>query len=171
MKEMGEAKEKKEMNILGVEELIGEVHEKELQVIAFKLSQELVSVPIEQVVEITSNRDITPVPKAPSFVIGVMNLRGKIVPVVNLKEHLGIPFEVSEEVYRRNKIVILDTPKGEVGVIVDEIVGSIKFPEEDILPEPIGTIGIDVKFITGVVQLDGELLIILNIDSIFNKEE
>ncbi|WP_457681725.1 chemotaxis protein CheW [Thermovibrio sp.] len=168
---MSGSSEKREMNILGVEELIGEFHEKEIQVIAFNLSQELVSVPIEQVVEITSNRDITPVPKAPSFVIGVMNLRGKIVPVVNLKEHLGIPSQVPEDIYARNKIVILDTPKGEVGVIVDEIVGSIKFPEEDILPEPIGTIGIDVKFIAGVVQLDGELLIILNIDSIFDREE
>jgi purine-binding chemotaxis protein CheW len=168
---MSQEKENKPMNILGVEELIGEVHEKEIQVIAFKLSQELVSVPIEEVVEITSNRDITPVPKAPSFVIGVMNLRGKIVPVIDLKEHLGIPSSITEEVYKNNKIVILDTTKGEVGVIVDQIVGSIKFPETEILPEPIGTIGIDVKFISGVVQLDGELLIILNIESIFNKEE
>jgi len=163
--------EDKNMNILGVEELIGEVHEREIQVIAFKLNQELVSVPIEGVVEITSNRDITPVPKAPSYVIGVMNLRGKIVPVIDLKEHLGIPSNLSEEVYRVNKIVILDTPKKEVGVVVDQIVGSIKFSEEEILPEPISTIGIDVKFISGVVQLDGDLLIILNVESIFNKGE
>jgi purine-binding chemotaxis protein CheW len=165
------SQEKKELSIVGVEELIGEIHEKEVQVIAFKLENELVSVPIEEVVEITSNRDITPVPKAPSFVIGVMNLRGKIVPVVNLKEHLGIKFTIPEEIYEKNKIVIIDTPKGEVGIIVDQIIGSIKFPESDILPEPIGTIGIDVKFIQGVVQLDKELLIILNIETIFNQEE
>ncbi|SMP15038.1 purine-binding chemotaxis protein CheW [Desulfurobacterium pacificum] len=163
--------DQKEMNILGVEELIGEVHEKEIQVIAFKLGEELISVPIEKVVEITNDRDITPVPKAPSFVIGVMNLRGKIVPVINLKEHLGIPGVIPEDIYTNNRIVILDTPKGEVGVIVDEIVGSIKFLEGDILPEPIGTIGIDVKFISGVVQLEKDLLIILNIESIFNQEE
>ena len=168
---MKENKENKEMNILGVEELIGEVQEKEIQVIAFKLSKEFVGVPIEQVIEITSNKDITPVPKAPSYVIGVMNLRGKIVPVINLKEHLGIPFNIPENIYRENKIVILETPKGEVGIVVDEIIGSIKFPEDEILPEPIGTVGIDVKFISGVVQLDGELLIILNIESIFNREE
>ena len=168
---MKENKENKEMNILGVEELIGEVQEKEIQVIAFKLSKEFVGVPIEQVIEITSNKDITPVPKAPSYVIGVMNLRGKIVPVINLKEHLGIPFNIPENIYRENKIVILETPKGEVGIVVDEIIGSIKFPEDEILPEPIGTVGIDVKFISGVVQLDSELLIILNIESIFNREE
>ena len=168
---MKENKENKEMNILGVEELIGEVQEKEIQVIAFKLSKEFVGVPIEQVIEITSNKDITPVPKAPSYVIGVMNLRGKIVPVINLKEHLGIPFNIPENIYQENKIVILETPKGEVGIVVDEIIGSIKFPEDEILPEPIGTVGIDVKFISGVVQLDGELLIILNIESIFNREE
>ncbi len=167
---MSEAKEK-ELSVLGVEELIGEVHEKEVQVIAFRLNDELVGVPIEQIIEITNNRDLTPVPKAPSFVIGVMNLRGKIVPVINLKEHLRIPCEIPEDIYQRNKIVILETPKGEVGVIVDEIVGSVKFPESDVLPEPIGTIGIDVKFISGVVQLDRELLILLNVESIFNQEE
>jgi len=161
----------RELSVLGVEELIGEIHEKEVQVIAFMLNEELVGVPIEQIIEITNNRDLTPVPKAPSFVIGVMNLRGKIVPVINLKEHLKIPYQIPEDIYRRNKIVILETPKGEVGVIVDEIVGSVKFPESDILPEPIGTVGIDVKFISGVVQLDGELLILLNVESIFNQEE
>jgi len=158
------------LDILGVEELIGEVHEREIQVIAFRLNKELIGVPIEQVIEITTNRDLTPVPKAPSFVIGVMNLRGKIVPVINLKEHLKISSEIPEDVYKKNKIVILDTPKGEVGVLVDEIVGSVKFPEGDLLPEPIGSIGIDVKFITGVVQLDGDLLIVLNIESIFGEE-
>ena len=161
----------RELSVLGVEELIGEIHEKEVQVIAFMLNEELVGVPIEQIIEITNNRDLTPVPKAPSFVIGVMNLRGKIVPVINLKEHLKIPYQIPEDIYRRNKIVILETPKGEVGVVVDEIVGSVKFPESDILPEPIGTVGIDVKFISGVVQLDGELLILLNVESIFNQEE
>jgi purine-binding chemotaxis protein CheW len=162
--------EDKELKILGVEELIGEAPEKEVQVIAFKLNRELVGVLIEQIIEITINRDITPVPKAPSYVIGVMNLRGKIVPVINLKEHLRIPYQIPEDIYENNKIVILDTPKGEVGVVVDEIIGSIKFPEGDLLPEPIGTIGIDVKFITGVVQLEDELLIILNVESIFNEE-
>ncbi|MEO2068170.1 MAG: chemotaxis protein CheW [Desulfurobacteriaceae bacterium] len=160
----------REMNIIGVEELIGEIKEREIQVIAFRLKDELVSVPIEQVVEITNNRDITPVPKAPSYVIGVMNLRGKIVPVINLKEHLGIRDIVPEDVYSKNKIVIVETPKGEVGIIVDKIVGSIKFLEGDVLPEPIGTIGIDVKYISGVVQLEGDLLIILNIESMFNQE-
>jgi len=168
---MSEEAKEKERSVLGVEELIGEVHEREVQVIAFRLNEELVGVPIEQIIEITNNRDLTPVPKAPSFVIGVMNLRGKIVPVINLKEHLKIPYQIPEDIYEKNKIVILETPKGEVGVIVDEIVGSVKFPESDILPEPIGTIGIDVKFISGVVQLDRELLILLNVESIFNQEE
>jgi len=168
---MSEEAKERELSVLGVEELIGEIHEKEVQVIAFRLNEELVGVPIEQVIEITNNRDLTPVPKAPSFVIGVMNLRGKIVPVINLKEHLKIPYEIPEDIYQKNKIVILETPKGEVGVIVDEIVGSVKFPESDILPEPIGTVGIDVKFISGVVQFDKELLILLNVESIFNQEE
>ncbi|SNR88499.1 chemotaxis protein CheW [Desulfurobacterium atlanticum] len=157
---------------LEIEEIVGATVSKEIQVIGFELGRELVGIPIEEIIEITTDKDITPVPKSPEFVLGVMNLRGKIVPVTTVKKKLGIPEELPEDIYSRNKIIILDTEFGEVGIIVDEIVGSIKFFEDDVLPEPTGTIGIEIKHIKGVVQLeDNKLLIILNTKTIFSREE
>ncbi|WP_456398029.1 chemotaxis protein CheW [Desulfurobacterium sp.] len=156
---------------LEIEEIVGMTVSREIQVIGFKLNDELVGIPIEEIVEITTDKDITPVPKSPEFVLGVMNLRGKIVPVATVKKKLGIKEEVASELFKKNNIIILDTDYGEVGITVDEIVGSLRFTEDDILPEPTGTIGIEIKHIKGVVQLDSQLLIILDTKTIFSKEE
>ncbi|WP_022847720.1 chemotaxis protein CheW [Desulfurobacterium sp. TC5-1] len=156
---------------LEIEEIVGATVSREIQVIGFKLNDELVGIPIEEIVEITTDKDITPVPKSPEFVLGVMNLRGKIVPVATVKKKLGIREEITPELFEKNNIIILDTDYGEVGITVDEIVGSLRFTEDDILPEPTGTIGIEIKHIKGVVQLDSQLLIILDTKTIFSKEE
>ncbi|WP_297445342.1 chemotaxis protein CheW [Desulfurobacterium sp.] len=156
---------------LEIEEIVGATVSREIQVIGFKLNDELVGIPIEEIVEITTDKDITPVPKSPEFVLGVMNLRGKIVPVATVKKKLGIKEEITPELFEKNNIIILDTDYGEVGITVDEIVGSLRFTEDDILPEPTGTIGIEIKHIKGVVQLDSQLLIILDTKTIFSKEE
>ncbi|WP_456484964.1 chemotaxis protein CheW [Desulfurobacterium sp.] len=156
---------------LEIEEIVGATVSREIQVIGFKLNDELVGIPIEEIVEITTDKDITPVPKSPEFVLGVMNLRGKIVPVATVKKKLGIKEEITPELFEKNNIIILDTDYGEVGITVDEIVGSLRFTEDDILPEPTGTIGIEIKHIKGVVQLDSQLLIILDTKTIFSEEE
>ncbi|WP_457568882.1 chemotaxis protein CheW [Desulfurobacterium sp.] len=156
---------------LEIEEIVGATVSREIQVIGFKLNDELVGIPIEEVVEITTDKDITPVPKSPEFVLGVMNLRGKIVPVATVKKKLGIKEEITPELFKKNNIIILDTDYGEVGITVDKIVGSLRFEEDDILPEPTGTIGVEIKHIKGVVQLKDQLLIILDTKTIFSKEE
>ncbi len=159
----------KEMEI---ENIVGTAVSEEIQVIGFKLENELVGISIKEIVEITTDKNITPVPKSPEFVLGVMNLRGKIVPVATVKKKLGISENLPENIYTENRIIILDTDFGEVGIIVDEIVGSIKFFEDDVLPEPIGTIGIETRHVKGVVQLgNNELLITLNTKTIFSREE
>ncbi len=160
-----------EMHVVGVKELEKmQAVSDEIQVVAFRLNDELIGTHIEKVVEITKNKDITPVPKAPKFVIGVMNLRGKIVPVVTLKEKLGLK-DTSDYEGKELRIVIVDTDLGEIGIVVDEIVGALRINKEDIQPPPLNAIGIDTAYIKGVVQLDTDLLVLLDIDAIFNKEE
>jgi len=156
-----------ETSNLSVGEIVGDVGGKEAQVIAFYLNSELVGIPIEKVIEIAVNRDITPVPKSASYISGVMNLRGKIVPVVDLKRYGGIG-KFSGEALRKNNIVIVETLKGEVGILADRIAGSIRFMENSVVPEPIGSIGIDTEYITGVVQVNEDLLVILDINAIFH---
>jgi len=151
------------------EEILGESKGRELQVIAFRLNSELLGIPIQRVVEITANRPITPVPKSERFVVGVINLRGKIVPVIDLKTYMGIG-EFGDEVLKENRIVIVETVKGQVGISVDSIVGSIKFFEKSLNPEPVTSIGIDTDYIKGIVKLDSDVLIVLDIDAVFGKE-
>ena len=160
-----------EMQVVGVKDLEKmQMVSDEIQVVAFRLNDELIGTHIEKVVEITKNKDITPVPKAPKFVIGVMNLRGKIVPVVTLKGKLGLK-DANDYEGKELRIVIVDTDLGEIGIVVDEIVGALRINKEDIQPPPLNAIGIDTVYIKGVVQLDSDLLVLLDIDAIFNKDE
>ena len=160
-----------EMQVVGVKDLERmQTVSNEIQVVAFRLNDELIGTHIEKVVEITKNKDITPVPKAPKFVIGVMNLRGKIVPVVTLKGKLGLK-DTNEYEDKELRIVIVDTDLGEIGIIVDEIVGALRISKDEIQPQPLNAIGIDTAYIKGVVQLDADLLVLLDIDAIFNREE
>ncbi len=155
---------------ISIEEIVGEEAGKEIQVIAFYLDRELLGIPIEKVIEISVNREITPVPKAKFYILGVMNLRGKIIPVVDLKSYMRIG-KFPEDVLIKNNIVIVESLKGEVGIASDKVVGSVRFPEKEVLPEPIGSIGIDTEYISGVAQLGKDLIVLLDIDKIFQQEE
>ncbi|NPA52955.1 MAG: purine-binding chemotaxis protein CheW [Aquificae bacterium] len=161
------------MEIVGIKEIYDKPITKEQRLIAFKLNNELVGVDITDVVKITKTTDITPVPKTPDHVLGVMNLRGNIIPVVTLKKKLGLNDtggNIEEKI-----IVVVDTDLGYIGCLVDQIDGAIMINSEEILPPPMNSIGIDPEFIKGVVMVEKngnkELLIILDITKIFKNEE
>ncbi len=159
------------MEIVGIKEIYDEPVTKEQRLIAFKLDKELVGVDITNVVKITKTTDITPVPKTPDYILGVMNLRGNIVPIVTLKKKLGLPED--REIPEEKLIVVVDTELGYVGCLVDKIDGAIVINTDEILPPPMNSIGIDPEFIKGVVMIERdvrELLIILDITKIFKKE-
>ncbi len=160
------------MEIVGIKEIYDKPVSKEQRLIAFKLNNELVGVDITDVVKITKTTDITPVPKTPEYVLGVMNLRGNIIPVITLKGKLGLT--ENEENIEEKIIVVVDTELGYIGCLVDQIDGAIVINSDEILPPPMNSIGIDPEFIKGVVMVDKntgrELLIILDIPKIFKKE-
>ncbi len=160
------------MEIVGIKEIYEKPVTKEQRLIAFKLGKELVGVDITSVVKITKTTDITPVPKTPGYILGVMNLRGNIVPIVTLKGKLGLPED--EEIPEEKLIVVVDTELGYIGCLVDQIDGAIVINTDEILPPPMNSIGIDPEFIRGVVMIERnikELLIILDISKIFKKED
>ena len=161
------------MEIVGIKEIYDKPVNKEQRLIAFKLNGELVGVDITDVVKITKTDDITSVPKTPEHVLGVMNLRGNIIPVVTLKKKLGLP--ENEQIPDEKLIVVVDTQLGYIGCLVDQIDGAIIINSDEILPPPMNSIGIDPEFIKGVVMVERnnnrELLIILDISKIFKEEE
>ncbi len=161
-----------DMEVLGVNQPQEEQLKDEKRVIAFLLNGELIGIDIKNVTKITKKLDITPVPKTPEHILGVMNLRGNIVPVVNLKKMLGLPNSDKETDF----ILIIDSSIGNIGLMIDQVVGAITIEDQEVLPAPINSIGIDSKYITGVIVTNEEhggknLLILLDIDKLFKKQD
>lgn len=163
-----------EMEVLGLSKHSNINTKTEDRVISFRLNQELIGIDIKKIIKITKKLDITPIPKTKEHILGVINLRGNIVPVVDLKKMLDLPHNKDKN---QDFILVIDSELGNIGLIVDEIEGANTIIPEEIQPAPINSIGIDSKFITGVVMTSSEdnnekhLLILLDIDKIFANEE
>ena len=159
-----------ELEVLGLREIEAEVTNEE-RLITFRLGDELVGVNIKDVIKITKDIEITPVPKTKPYILGVMNLRGNIIPVVSLKKK----FYLQSQEVEKPTIVVVETELGHIGITVDKVEGAININPKDIQPPPMNSIGIDPEFIDGVVMIetdDGhkELLTLLNIKKIFRPE-
>ena len=138
------------------------------QFVEFKLGEEEYGVDILQVKTIERMMDITRVPKAPQFVEGVINLRGEIVPVIDLKKRFDLP--ISQET-DNTRIIIVNVDDITVGMIVDSANEVIQLPQDAIEPAPSIVGGIDSDFLEGVGKMDGKLLIILDLSKILKSNE
>lgn len=138
------------------------------QYLTFKLKTEFYGVAIENVREINRVGEITPVPKTPHFIKGVMNLRGKIIPVVNLRERFGL----SAESYTRDTcIVVIDTPMNQIGLIIDSVKEVVTLEAKHIEAAP--TLGESkaTDFIIGMGKYDDKVIILVDIVSVFNETQ
>jgi len=142
--------------------------EKIRQFVEFKLGEEEYGVDILQVKTIERMMPITRVPKAPSFVEGVINLRGEIVPVIDLKKKFDL---ARSSITDNTRIIIVTLEDITVGMIVDSATEVIQLPQEAIEPAPSITGGIDSNFLDGVGKIDGQLLILLNLSKVLKPQE
>lgn len=138
------------------------------QFVVFKLGQEEYAVDIMQVNTIERMMPITRVPKAPEFVEGVINLRGEIIPVIDLKKRFGIP---SGEITADTRIIIVMLDDLTVGMIVDSASEVVQLPQESIEPPPSVAGNVSSEFLEGVGKLGDRLLIILNLEKILRPGE
>jgi len=138
------------------------------KVIVFQLANEEYAVPVEQVGSIERITSITRVPQAKSFVKGVMNLRGVITPLIDLRNR----FDMEEQEFTNaSRIIIVQIEEIEVGLIVDSANDVLDIPINSIEPPPevIGTI--DVDYIEGVAKVEDRLLILLNLQKVLLEED
>jgi len=141
---------------------------KVLQMVGFKVDREFFGVPIEKVKEIVRVPEITHVPDAPEFVEGVINLRGKIVPVVDMRKRLGAK---TNEPSRTSRVLILEMDTGVVGLIVDSASEILKISDEAIEPPPELVSSIGGDYITGVGKLNDKLIVMLDLKRLMSAEE
>ena len=140
----------------------------ELQLILFTLGNSLYGVPIEKVSEINKLGDITPLPKAPMYIEGVVNLRGNVVPVIDLRKRFGMePVERTN----KNKIIVLLIGKRLFGIVVDSVQEVVTLAKESIEPTLPTASGIKSEFINSIGRYGERLVIILEISRIVTSVE
>lgn len=142
--------------------------ETEMKAIVFQLKDEEYGVDVHQVRSIERLQEITRVPRTPSFVKGVINLRGIVTPVIDLRSR----FDIEEtEPTDETRIIIVNANDLEVGMIVDSANDVIDVPANAVEQAPKVVGGIDAEYLDGVAKLEKRLLILLNLDKVLNPEE
>lgn len=137
------------------------------QYLTFQLISEQYGVAIETVREINRVGEITPVPKTPDFVKGVMNLRGKIIPVVDLRVKFGMP---SQGYTRDTCIIVIDSNIGQVGMIVDSVKEVVDLNNEQIEPPPMLGNEKTLAFVRGMGKIENRVIILVDVVSAFSPE-
>jgi purine-binding chemotaxis protein CheW len=137
----------------------------EEQLVVFRLGKEEYAVPIAQVKEIIHYKGATKMPNTPSYMEGIINLRGKVIPVVELAMRFGIG--AGNTVDRR--VVIVETAGQEVGIIVDEVTEVIRLQETAI--EPVPAMSASTDYVRGIGKDNDRLLIILDLAKLFRNDE
>ena len=147
-----------------------EEKEKLMQLVGFVIGREMFGVDILMVQEIIRETPITPIPNAPDFIEGVINLRGNIIPVIDLRRRLNLRHAEAPDGHIW--IMILNVEGRVTGFIVDAVTQVLKVPANSIKPPPdIVVSGLHSQYITGVCRIDQRLLILLDFDRILLVEE
>lgn len=140
----------------------------EVQLVVFRLGSEEYGVPITQVQEIIHYSPPRKVPGAPAFVEGIINLRGKVIPVIDLMKR----FELGERGESEDaRIVVVDVGGHTVGVIVDEVSEVLRLSSSSIDPPPPIIAGIAAEYLWGVGKLQERLLILVDLEKILTERE
>jgi len=165
------------MKRIAAKEKIPLVVEDAMQIVTFQVGSEAYGLEIRSITEVIRLPKITPLPRMPEFIEGVINLRGTIIPVVDLRKR----FSLSRIVHNAKAVRVIII-KGAVpgmsgggrellGLIVDSVKEVLQMPRRDIEPAPASAVGRDVEFITGMGKAGDQLIILLDITRILSQQE
>jgi purine-binding chemotaxis protein CheW len=142
--------------------------EKELQVVGFRIGRETFGLPISLVREIVRVPEITSVPNAPEYIEGVINLRGRIIPVVDMRKRFGEEVTLPS---KKNRIVVVELENRLIGLLVNSASEVLRIPPSEIqAPQDVFQEG-ELNYITGVGKLKGRLVILLDLNRILQRGE
>jgi purine-binding chemotaxis protein CheW len=139
-----------------------------IQIVCFKIGKEEYGVDILKVQEILNLPKITTLPKATEFILGVIELRGKILPIVDLSKRFGI--EAAKE-SRATRSIVVNIRGKEVGLAIDSVSHVVKVESDEIEPPPAIVKGISGRYIVGIAKVADDFVVILDIDQIFSANE
>jgi purine-binding chemotaxis protein CheW len=139
-----------------------------LQLVSFSIGQEEFGLDIQCIQEINRIVEITRVPNSPDFVSGVINLRGKVIPVIDMRKRFGFP---SKESDKNTRIIVVELAEMVVGFIVDAVREVIRIPKNITEAPPSIVAGIGSEYISAVAKLESRLLILLDLERILHDTE
>lgn len=135
---------------------------KETQTVVFQLGTEHYGIDIFRVNEIIRLREITPIPRTEAHIRGLVNLRGKTIPVVDLRARMGLEFQEDSD---STRIIVVETDHGRVGIVVDAVTEVVSIEEESIDQAPTMVNEDSTDFVKGVAKRESELITLLNLDT------
>ena len=142
------------------------------QLVTFQLGEEQYGIDIMEVEGIVKIEDVRPIPNAPPYVEGIFNLRGEIIPVINLHRRFHIKHaELSEEDELLSGFVIINIDSRHLAIMIDKVSRVVTISTDQIQPPPQVISGIGTEYIRGVVSEEDHYLIILDIQRLFNVKE
>jgi purine-binding chemotaxis protein CheW len=134
--------------------------------LCFKVSDEVYGVDIMDIKELIKPREVTEVPRSPSFVSGIISLRGVIIPIIDMLDRLGLARETKNT--GRERVIVVRQGESFSGLMVDEIIKVARIVKDDIEAAPTVLEGIDRDFVSGIGRADGRMIILLNLCNIIN---
>ncbi len=144
-----------------------EILQEPLQVVTFYLGSELYGIDIQKIIEIIKPSDITPVPNTPAYIEGVTNLRGRVIPIINLR----YKFDFDNNTGNRDRLVIvIETGDSIAGLMVDKLANVEKIPPHLIEPPPELKVSKHSKYIKGVGNLEDKIIVLLDCDKLVKDE-
>lgn len=140
----------------------------ERQIVVFSIGEEWYGVEIASVREIIVMQKITPVPRTPDFVQGIINLRGRVIPVLDLRKHFGFEVKPFDE---EQRIMVADVGGEIVGVVVDSVLSVMRVPEAAVEPPSPMVTGPEAQYLVGVAKTENKLIILLDMAKIITDAE
>lgn len=140
----------------------------EIQLACFKIGQELYALDIMKIKEIIRPQKLTPIPKAPSFIEGVINLRGAVIPVADMRKRFDQPVGTES---RKARIVISALGGKIIGLLVDEVTEVKRFGRAEIAPAPQFIKGPEADYFLGVARRDDDLIMLIDLEKVLSTDE
>ena len=138
-----------------------------IQLVGFRLDNEDYAIAITKIQEIILMKPITRIPQVPDFIEGLINLRGSVIPIVNLRKRFGLP---ARQVDDETRTIVVNIHDKTVGCIVDAVTQVMRINRDQIQPPPLSVLAIAHQYIAGLARLEDRLLIILDIERLFDEQ-
>ncbi len=138
------------------------------QLVGFRLDADDYAIPITKIQEIILMKPVTRVPQAPAFIEGLINLRGVVIPVINLRSRLGMPTRPVDD---ETRTIVLNVHGKTVGCIVDAVTRVMRLGGDQIQPPPSTVLSVARNYISGLAKLEDRLIIILDVERLFDPAE